>query len=57
MKPCHKEQHERVSPQLPSFAPPVVEVASAAPRVVIAPIAAVDAPPAPPAPDEPYGPS
>jgi hypothetical protein len=57
MKPCHKVQHDSVSPQLPSFAAPDVALASAPPRPVAAPIALPDMPHAPPVPDEPYGPS
>jgi len=57
MQPCHKERHDGVSPQLPSFTAPDTVIAIAPPRAVMNPITAPLVPHAAPVPDEPYGPS
>ena len=57
MAPCHKERHDTVAPQLPSFTAPRTVIAIAPPRVIAEPIAAPLVPHAAPVHDEPYGPS
>jgi len=57
MKACHRERHDAVSPQLPSFTPPEVAIAFASPRIAPAPFVAPGVPHAEPDLSEPYGPS
>ncbi len=57
MRACHKERHDSVGPQLPSFEPPGVAIAIAPPRSTPVVVAVVRTPHAAPVPDEPYGPS
>jgi len=57
MRACHKSTEAHVAPQLPSFSPPQVAVAIAAPVTAPAFRAAPQDPHEAPGPDEPYGPS
>jgi hypothetical protein len=57
MRACHKQRHESVAPQAPSFAAPELALAVAPPRAAVAVLAAPDEPHAPPILDELYGPS
>ena len=57
MRACHKSTDAHVAPQLPSFSPPQVAIAIAAPHAAPATVALPRTPHEAPAPDEPYGPS
>jgi len=57
MRACHKERHDSVGPQLPSFEPPELAIEVAPPRSTLAVVTLQRTPHAAPVPDEPYGPS
>ena len=57
MRACHKESHELVAPQLPTFDAPVIAIVRGPDRVAIAIAAPIAAPHASPAPRRPDAPS